>query len=129
MHNLLTWNFWFNFRPEPLTALFQNLILIFAILLIGVFILTKIIIKHKKKTLYYKIWLKLNIFSLTNAILGLLFWFFSYEMVPILSAKFWLGFWGLAIILWILLILKHLKKIPERRLELEREAKFKKYIP
>ncbi|MFH0840752.1 MAG: hypothetical protein V1865_02105 [bacterium] len=129
MNNLLTLSFWFNSRPEPLTALFQNLILVFAILMIALFILTKIITNRKPKTIYHKVWLKLATFSLSNAILGFLLWFFSYEMVPVLSAKFLLGLWGIGIIVWIILIIKQIKKIPQRREQIAKEKEFKKYIP
>jgi len=129
MGSIFSWSFWFNFRPEPLSALSQNLILAFAILMVAMFVFTKIIISRQPKTIYYKFWLKLANFGVTNAIFGFLFWFLSYEMVPILSAKFLLGIWGIIMIIWIVMLLKRLKKIPERRAEIEKEKEFKKYIP
>jgi drug/metabolite transporter (DMT)-like permease len=126
---ILSWSFWFNSRPEPLSSLSQNGILVFAVLMVAMFIIIKIITGRKQKTIYYKFWLKLASFGLTNAILGFLFWFFSFEMIPMLSAKFLLALWGIMMIIWTVFLIKYLRRIPKRREIIQKEKEFKKYIP
>ena len=68
-------------------------------------------------------------FFLTNAGLGLLLIFFNYEMVPFLSARFWLLLWAVSMLVWIFFIYRIVIKIPEKRERLEKEKEFKRYIP
>jgi hypothetical protein len=41
----------------------------------------------------------------------------------------WLGFWFLEMIIWGLYILKDLKRIPQKKKEIEAAKELKKYLP
>lgn len=127
MKNLLTWQFWFNLRPDPLIPIVQkSLIALFLILVI----LTVITAIFKKRSSIYRGLLKrLYNFYLGNSIIALLFIFLNYEMIPFFSARFWLGLWILMMIFWLFFILKNLKKINTGKKELEQAQELKKYLP
>ncbi len=87
-------------------------------------------IKRKVKVnLYSRFWNGLYSFSLTNASVGLVIWFFNYEMVPFLSARFWFLIWGIEIVVWAVFLMKVLTRIPKIKEQVEKEKEFKKYIP
>ncbi|MHB8903645.1 MAG: hypothetical protein ACYC40_00885 [Patescibacteria group bacterium] len=127
MQNLLTWQFWFNLRPDPLIPIVQkSLIALFLILVI----LTVVTAIFKKRSSIYRGLLKrLYNFYLSNSIIALLFIFLNYEMIPFFSARFWLGLWILMMIFWLFFILKNLKKINTGKKELEQAQELKKYLP
>lgn len=127
MNNLLTLNYWFNLRPEAWLPPAQK---VFIGLIIALAVAALIILITKKRTGIYRGFLKrLYAFCLTNVIIGLLFIFFNYEAVPFFSARFWLGLWALIMIVWLVFILKDLKKIPAKKKQQEQEKELKKYIP
>lgn len=127
MKNLLTFNYWFNLQPEFLKPLALKL---FLALIIGLGIIALILALIKKRGGIYRGLLKRSYgFCLSNAIIGLILLFFNYELVPFLSARFWLGLWALEMIIWLIFILKSLKNIPKKKKLLEQEKELKKYIP
>jgi len=127
MKNLLTWDYWFNLAPEPFIPTAQKLFIVFVIALALAALLIAII--KNKGGIYRGFFKRLYAFCLANAVIGLLLLFFDYESVPFLSARFWLGLWGLTMIVWIIPILKSLRLIPQKKKEKERENELKKYIP
>ena len=68
-------------------------------------------------------------FFTVNAVVGLMLLFFTYELVPILSARFFFLFWLIEMIIWLASIWKVYKKVPEIKKAKEEEKEFKKYIP
>jgi len=127
MQNLLTLKYWFTTNPEPLIPLALNLLLGFVILLVVLAIVFSLAKKRNK--LYKRVYQKLYDFSFTNVIIGIFFIFFHHEHVPFFSARFWLALWLIGMIVWLVFTLKGLKKIPERKKELEKTKEFNKYIP
>ncbi|MFZ4632208.1 MAG: hypothetical protein ACOYL8_03335 [Patescibacteria group bacterium] len=127
MTNLLSWSFWFTLRPESLTTLNQKLF----IALIAFLVISSIVIFliKRKGGIYRGFFNKLYGFCLSNSLIGLILFFFSYELVPFFSARFWLGLWALIMLTWFIFIIKKLKVIPLNKKELDREKELKKYIP
>ena len=127
MNNLLTLSFWFNLRPPAMLDVFNYSFI--AVLFLFLFLSILSFYYKKRKKIYKSFWLKFYDFSASNLIIGLFLWFFSWQEVPFLSARFWLIIWALLIILWFIFIYKHLKKIPIKLQKIEEEQKFNKYIP
>ncbi len=127
MNNLLALSFWFNLRPPAMLTLFNYAFIGFLIFLLILSILTFYYKKRKKN--YKSFWLKFYDFSASNLIIGLFLWFFNWQEVPFLSARFWLIIWALLTIVWLVFIYKHLKKIPIKLQKTEEQKKFNKYIP
>lgn len=127
MNNLLTLSFWFNLRPPAMLDIFNYSFI--AVLFLFLFLSILSFYYKKRKKIYKSFWLKFYDFSASNLIIGLFLWFFSWQEVPFLSARFWLIIWAILIILWFIFIYKHLKKIPIKLQKIEEEQKFNKYIP
>ncbi len=128
MNNLISLSYWFNTRPGNNGAMTFK---IFAGLLI-LFLLTFVffrIMKKRKNGPYFKIFSRLSSFSFTNFFIGLFLSFFSYELIPVLSARFWYLLWALGMLIWLMFIAKEIKKIPEKKRKIAEEKEFRKYIP
>ena len=121
MGNVLNLNFWFRIRPGLLNPSIFQAIIIF-ILILAVFSLVTYFIKRQKRGLFAKTWERLNTFSFSNLVIVSLLAFFSYEMVPLLSARFW---WPLVLVemmVWLYFIAKSLMKLPEMKKQIARRA-------
>ncbi len=127
MNNLISPSFWFNLRPPAMLTIF-NYIFIGSLVLLLIISILAFYFKKRKKT-YKSFWLKLYDFSASNLIIGLFLWFFSWQEVPFLSARFWLIIWAFLIIFWLIFIYKHLKRIPINLKKIQEQEKFNKYIP
>lgn len=127
MSNLLTLNYWFNLAPEAFGSLAQKLFISLVIALAAVALL--IAITKNRSGIYRGFFKRLYAFCLANAVIGLLLLFFDYESVPFLSARFWIGLWGLVMIAWIIPMLWNLKTIPRKKKEREQDQELKKYLP
>jgi len=127
MTNLMTWKFWFALRPESLTTLALNL---FIGLLVVLTVLAFLIALIKKKAgIYRGLYKKLYNLCIGNTIIGLIFLFFNYEMVPFFSARFWLALWAIEMIVWLMFILRKIKKIPLLKKQKAQEKELNKYLP
>jgi hypothetical protein len=128
MHNLLSLSYWFNSRPGSLEATPAKVLMgALALFFIG-FIFFRIV-KKSKNGPFYKIFSRLSTFSLSNFFIGLFLSFFSYELIPVLSSRFWYLLWILGMITWLIFIALEIKKIPDKKRKIAEEKEFRKYIP
>jgi len=126
--NLLSFKFWFNLRPEAFLPVYQKIFIFFVLALI-IFSFLGRLVTFRRKGLFTSFWRRIYSFSLTNTFIGLILLFFNYEMVPFLSARFWLLAWATEMIIWLIFIFKGLLDIPKKKKLLEEEKEYKKYIP
>lgn len=127
MNNLFTFDYWFSVNPGSLTSLgFNSLVSLTAFFFL--LAIVTLILKGKKG-LYRGIFNRFYDLSVGNFIIGLLFLFFHYQNIPFFTARFWLFLWLIGLAIWLYYIIKKLKKIPEKRKELERELEKRKYLP
>ena len=128
MDNLLTMKFWINLRPGSLTPFALKAIIIYlAVLAILAFVFY--LFKARKQRLLFQIWAKLYFFSLSNFIIGLFILFFSYELIPFLSARFWMLLWGVGMLVWLVYIFLAIIKLPKIKKTIAEKNEYKKYIP
>lgn len=125
--NLITLKYWFSMNAGSLEKTAQTGLIIFLVILLGVFVYSSL--KKKNKGIYLKIWTKLTSFSFTNLVIGLFLLFFTYEAVPFLSMRFCFLLWMVGMIFWLNLIYKECKLIPHTKEKRKQEEAFKKYIP
>lgn len=127
--NLLQLSFWFNLKPTPLLPMYNKALTGFVILL-GLSLIASFFIKRVyQKNLYSKVFEEIYSFLYTNFGIGLILLFFNYEMIPLLSSRFWFILWAIEMGIWIYLIVRAAKKIPARKEQFEKEKEFKKYLP
>lgn len=129
MHNLLSFSFWFNPRPGSLTPLLQNALISYVAVLVLLTIAIGAIKSRNQDKIYQKIWNSLFNFCLVNAFLGLMEMFFIYELIPILSSRFWFLLICVEMGIWLFFIGREFSTIPEKKIRLKKEKAFKKYIP
>jgi hypothetical protein len=129
MGNFLNLDFWFSLRPGAFINLSLKIVLGFIILLIILTIASGVVKKRWAKSLYSSFWSSLNSFFWANTIIGLFLTFFNYEMVPFLSARFWFLLWAISMLVWLYFICRVIIKIPQKKIQLEKEREYKKYIP
>ncbi|MDD4901574.1 MAG: hypothetical protein PHE24_00340 [Patescibacteria group bacterium] len=127
MSNLLIAQFWFNQSPGALIPAM-------ALLLLGIiifFLLAAIVsfILCQRKGFYRPLWYKTMNFFASNAIIGVVLYFFSQQMIPFLSARIWFAFWAIGMAAWMILIIIYAKKLPAKKKLLNQEKIFKKYLP
>lgn len=125
--SLLSPSFWFNLRPGSMPQIERNLIIGLLLTLIIAAIIFFIL--KKKKSFYKKILINLYDFCISNAFIGLLLLFFNYELVPFFSARFWFLIWAIVAIIWLVFVLKKLRKIPEKKKQAAEIDEIKKYLP
>jgi len=128
MNNLLSIKFWFNIRPIPLLPVYQKALIAFVVCL-AILTFVFFFLGKGSKGLYKKTWRALGNLCLSNAIIGLMILFFSTEMIPLLSARFWFIVWGAEMATWLFITARAAREIPKRKKEIEKEREFKKYIP
>lgn len=125
--NYLKLKYWFTLQPEPLLPLFFKIFVILTAIFIALAIITKL--AENKKTVYKNIINSLHQFFTTQSLIALILLFFNYEHARFFSARFWLLFWAIFMLIWLVVIIKKVKKIPEQRQKLEAEKEYKKYLP
>ncbi|MGI5826882.1 MAG: hypothetical protein ACOX6C_00320 [Patescibacteria group bacterium] len=124
---LLSLSFWFNLRPGSFSDVERYSLLGFIGLLLIVSVISFIIKKRAGKNrftarLFYD-------FSFTNALIGLILLFFNYEIIPFLSAHFWYLLWLIAMIWWLISIIKKIKAVSKKRSQEPNGPDLKKYLP
>lgn len=129
MSNLLSIKFWFNLRPGLLTPVFAKTLTGLIIFFLVSGIVFYLINRSKKYNLYSPIWTSLSAFGFTNFAIGLVVWFFNYELIPLLSARFWFLLWGAGILAWAIMIYLMLPKIRAKKEQAKEKQEYKKYIP
>ncbi len=128
MSNLLSLKFWLASRPGALLPVYHNALIAFIVFL-TIAALVFSFLGRTKGGAYNKIWRGLSGFSLSNIIIGLLLLFFTYEMIPVLSSRFWFIVWGAEMAIWLFFIARAAQEIPKRKKRAEEEKQFKKYLP
>jgi hypothetical protein len=125
--NLLSFDFWFNYRFLALLPIFEKLFYGSVVLFLALTIF--FFFWKKKKSLYTGLWLNCFNFSLTNFIVGVILLFFYYEQVAFFSARVWLGIWAIEIVIWLINIVRHLLRIPQKKRQLKAQMDYNRYIP
>jgi cytochrome c oxidase subunit IV len=120
----------FNLRP----AIIQQTNLIVLIAFFGLLIVlagfSRLLVIKTKDGLKIKAYRRFSHLFLTIGILGLIYLFFAWQGVAILSARFWPLVLAIVALVWLVFIAKYLlMEIPKLRREIENKRKFEKYLP
>jgi amino acid transporter len=127
MKNLFTAQFWFNPQPDQLIPTMQYTVLVIIVIFLILAIISQVL--SKKKWFYKPLFKKLFSFFVVNAIVAVLLDFFSEEMIPFFSIRFWFILWGIGMVVWIALIIAYVKKFSAKKEQFARENEYKKYLP
>lgn len=125
--NMLSFSYWFNFRPELLPK--TGVVLLALVGLACIYLIYLANNKQKTNNPVKPLWHRAENFAITNLVLS---WFlaFSYlEALPFFSAKFWLPLWIIINLAYGFFFYKKVKNLPARLEKIKLEKEFKKYIP
>lgn len=128
---LLTTHFWFQNTPPPLLPSNERLLFaVFAVLLIlGAII--RMVGSHRKEDRHVtEMFSRFGRLCVTIGLLGLLFFFFTYEQIPLLGSRFWFLALGLLAIIWFAMIVHYVVKVvPVERSHEAAQKEKEKYLP
>lgn len=126
MSKFLTSQFWFQLNPELSSSfVFGVLVTALAFLLVAIYGHYK----QKEKTIFRTAWRSVFSLGLGNFFLYLIWWFFAFEGVPLLSVRFWFVAFAIFDLIWMFNIYKKFKKKTLTSPELEAQKINKRYIP
>ena len=124
-------NFWFNLQPHALSPGFDRAFFLFFSILIITGAVSRIVMRHKKSDRHLaKAYRMVSQMLLSMGLLGTAMFFFTYEEIYILGARFWFLLWGIGLVVWIVFIVRYAKKkIPLLRTADLEKNKENKYLP
>lgn len=124
-------DFWFRLDPVGLSTVFETaFFFLFAILIILASV-SRIIARQKKGDRFsVKAYKLLGQMFMTMGILGMLWFFFTFEEIYFLGARFWFLVWLIGLIVWLVGIYRYIKvAVPEMKNHSKQKAEANKYIP
>ena len=127
MIRFITWHFWFNAKPAPLSLPSRTMLLTYVILLVAGFAF--LMFKRSGGTFNNKFWSGVADFCVTNVILGCLLLFFSLEYIPVFESRFWYIIWFIGMGYWGYNLFQRQKKTKIKKEQENKTQEFKKYIP
>lgn len=128
---LINPTFWLNTNPPPISADSERVLFFaFAVVMILGAIIRLVATRRKEDRHVTETFNRLGNACVTMGFLGLVLFFFSFEGIPLLGARFWYLLWAVGFLYWLGMTLRYVVKVVplERKAELERQAK-EKYLP
>ncbi|MBU0614397.1 hypothetical protein KJ766_03910 [Patescibacteria group bacterium] len=132
MNPLFDLQFWFALHPSALSPVFEQVFFIgFAILIVAGAI-AHIVARNKKKqdreiTRVFK-WIGQMFYGM--GIAGLVWYFFTFELIYLFGARFWFLIWVGVFVGWTIYIISYAKwQIPKIRAQREAQSQFNEYLP
>ncbi|MFH1767470.1 MAG: hypothetical protein ABH826_05305 [Patescibacteria group bacterium] len=128
---LVSLDFWFNLTPHALSpGIDRGFFLFFGGLIIAGAI-AKIIMRQKRADRYLaRAYKMVSQCLMMMGALGMLLFFFTYEEIYLLGARFWFIVWGLGSIVWIYSIIRYARvTIPKLRTRDLEKNKENEYLP
>ncbi len=128
---LLSFKYFFTLRPGVFSAETKQIVfIVFCACLVLFFVFRLLAYLRKEQPPLAKLFKKIYIFWLVNALIGFIWLFFRAEAVPLLGARFWILFLFIADLVWLFYIVKYgVKQMPKEKKEKEEWKQFKKYLP
>lgn len=130
---LISLSYWFDTRPTDLSPSFELLFVVILIASYALFAVTKIIInqqRQKKLFLYVRFYNRVANLWLTLAVTFTFIFFFRYEGIPLLGARFWFLFWIIGGGAWGIHLYRYYRsELPKLMRERQDYREFAKYLP
>lgn len=124
-------SFWFDLDPNALSPVFERGLFLFFGVMVVFGALARIVARNKKADRYLtKAYYMISQCAFGMGLLGLLFFFFSFEQVYLLGARFWFLLWFIGLLVWIYFIWRYTTKtIPELRARDQEKNRNDQYLP
>jgi len=131
LSQIFSLSFWFDLGSTGLSATYERGFFFLFALLVILGSVSRIVAKNKKDDRFMvRAYKYVGQMFMTMGILGLFWFFFSYEQIYFFGARFWFLVWLLGLIAWIAWIIWYVKiKIPELKDKGVAKVETNKYIP
>lgn len=130
---LVSPSFWLATRPGELSTSFEWVFFVVLVLCYAGFALTKIFqgqYRQRKQFIMVRFLERVASYALTAAVLFTFIFFFRYEGIPLLGARFWFLGWAIMVVAWgAQLVLSYRTEIPRLLQERENYKQFAQYLP
>mgnify|MGYP001607231297 FL=1 len=123
----LSW--WFELVPI-VDALTLRALFIAGILLLLVGGIIRMVSKKRSEDRFAReIVLRAASVLVVMGLLLVLYWFFAFEQIPLLSARFWILIWIIVLLFWVWRVIRFARKtVPAERARLNQTAEQRKYF-
>lgn len=131
LSHLITLDFWFNLHQTALSPGMDKIFFLGFGLCVIAGAIARISARQKKDDRYLlRAYKDFGNMLVTMGIIGLMFFFFTYEEIYLLGARFWFVLWAIGFAVWAGFIVRYVKvTIPLLRLRDEEKHKKNQYIP
>lgn len=129
MERLFSPDFWFKLTPGELSGTAFKVFVAAAIAALAGAIVFGILAKTKRQSAFWPALRSTYNFFLAQVFMVLALFFFGYQMLPLLSARFWYLLWLAGTIVWLVFLVKKCLAIPERLKTKAEENAYRKYLP
>ena len=123
--------YWLTMNPPQVGGLLGNVVFLVFVLCVVLGIIGHIVTdRHKKDRYVRQIGKRISTLLVTMGILGVLLYFFSFEGIRLFGARFWYPVWMIITAVWVLLIIRFVKKdIPQAQQQTQARKAVTKYLP
>ncbi len=131
LSHLFTLDFWFNLSPTALSPGMDKVFFFLFSIMVVAGAVARILARKKNDDRYLvRAYTNFGNMLVSMGLLGFVFFFFTYEEIYLLGARFWFVILGVGLITWFAFIVRYVKvKIPELRLADEEKHRKNQYIP
>ncbi|MFH1631901.1 MAG: hypothetical protein ABIA47_02655 [bacterium] len=131
MSNLFTLGFWFAMEPTALTATSERIFFLVFGLMVIIGAVVRIVARHRKDDRHLKkTFQSAGRMLITMGILGMAWFFFTFEGIYLLGARFWFLVWLFGVIYWLVMIIRYARVIvPQIKEEESKRSEYNKYLP
>ncbi|MBI5369649.1 hypothetical protein HZA85_00435 [Candidatus Uhrbacteria bacterium] len=129
--SFLSPGYWFSLRPALVGGLTGNIIFSAFVILFVLGIVSRIVAKQKSQERFVRdLGARAGSLLATMGLLGVLLYFFSFERIPMLGARFWYLFWVIGAIVWIIFLVRYARvTLPQRQQRDQERAQLRRYLP
>ena len=124
-------SFWFSLQPAEVGGWIGTSIFVIFLLMGIAGVVARIVAAQKLDDRYMRMMgNRFGTLLITMGMLGVVLYFFSFERIRLFGSRFWYLLWLIGLIVWIVLLVRYMKKnIPAMKEQAEARFEKRKYFP
>lgn len=128
---LVSLSFWFDRDPSPLLIASSRLLFAILAIIFTLGVIVRVVATRRTEDRFtLELFRRLGTLCLTMGVIGLVFFFFTYQGIPFLGMRLWFLLWGIGLLVWLGGIMHWVKKVvPAERANIAKRALREKYLP
>lgn len=129
MGRFVTWHYWFNMFPEPISGRSQIIVLILAIILAIGGVILQLLVKKQTKRIWRRWLADAAWFAFTNAFVLACLDLFNWQIIPYLDARWLFLAWLIIGLIWFIRLVYRCFKLKAKNPQAEEQKIKSKYLP